>query len=222
MEDGEDTLYIHYTFDFSLCRLIDNLIVPSTCKVKAEVDILDENLVELAMRKINYWLDSVVSGCIAVAANNSIAFQMLLDENSTPRLQNPMMICPDEPTDSNLCVLLQSKLQALAGGAFAVGVIELSSDNAEGLGFTYVGDSEDILPKMSEWINGPTWFDVPWWERDDASTFDTIAPEGSDLSEKPVWAYDLGFVARDMMPQEAIVLKADFQPRIIDAGDSDK
>ena len=224
MDDIEDTtLYIHYTFTFSLCRLVENMLVPSTFKVKAEVDILDDSLVELAMRKINYWLDNIASGSIAVAANNAIGFQMLLDENSTPRLQNPMMICPDEPTDNNLCVLLQSKLQALGAGAFAVGMIELTSDNAEGLVFTYVGDSEDLLPGMSEWIAGPTWFDRPWWERDDASTFDTVAQEGADLSIKPVWAYDLAaVVARDMMPQEAIMLKADFQPRIIDGDDGEK
>lgn len=219
MDDDSDTLYIHYTFKFSLCRLVDNLLVPSNFKCKAEVDIVDEDLIELAIRKINYWLENIVSASIAVAANNAIGFQMLLDENSTPRLQNPMMICPDEPTDNNLCVLLQSKLQALAGGAFAVGMIELTSDNAEGLMFTYVGDSEDMLPSMEDWIAGPTWFSRPWWERDDASTFDTVAPEDADLTKTPVWAYDLGFVARDMMPQDAIVLKGDFSPRIIDGID---
>lgn len=146
---------------------------------------------------------------------------MLLDDNSTPRLQNPMMICPDEPTDNNLCVLLQSKLQALAAGAFAVGMIELSSDNSAGLVFTYVGDSEDILPSMSQWMSGRTWFDRPWWERDDASTFDTLAADDADLTIKPLWAYDLGFVARDLMPQDAIILNGDFSPRIIDDGDGD-
>jgi hypothetical protein len=221
--DDEDTLYIHYTLNFSLCRLVENLLVPSVFKVKAEVDILDESGVELAMRKITYWLETVVSSSIAVAANNAIGFQMLLDESSTPRLQNPMMICPDEPTDNHLCVLLQSKLQSLANGAFAVGMIELSSDNAEGLVFTYVGDSEDVLPGMDQWLAGPTWFEKPWWERDDASTFDTLAPDGADLTKKPIWAYDIAaMVARDMMPQEAIMLKADFMPRIIDGDDADK
>lgn len=221
--DDDSTLFIHYTFDFSLCRLVENMLVPSNFKVKAEVDILDESLVELAMRKINYWLETVVEASIAVAANNAIGFQMLLDENNSPRLLNPMMVCPDEPTDNNLCVLLQSKLQALAGGAFAVGMIELSSDNSQGLVFTYIGDSDDLLPGMSDWISGPTWFDRPWWERDDASTFDTVAQEGADLTTKPVWAYDIAAVVqRDMMPQEAIVLKADFQPRIIDGDDGEK
>lgn len=214
--DDDDILYIHYTFKFSLCRLVEKMLVPSYLKVKVEVDILEEDLVDIALRKINYWLENIASASIAVAANNATGFEMLLNENSTPLLDNPLMICPEEPTDSNLCILLQAKLQALASGAFAVGMVELTSDNADGLIVTYVGDSDDELPHMSDWISGPTWFDTPWWGRDDASTFDTVATEGSDLSIKPAWAYDLDFLARDLMPQEAIILNGNFKPRIID------
>jgi hypothetical protein len=96
-------------------------------------------------------------------------------------------------------------------------MIEVSSDNTDDLVFTFVGMSEDHLPTMGEWISGPTWFDTPWWDRDDASIFDTLAGEDTDLSVKPEWAYDITkFVEREMMPREAIALKADFVPRIID------
>jgi hypothetical protein len=223
MDENDETLFIHYTFTFSMCRLVENMLVPSTFKVKAEVNILDESLVEVAIKKINYWLEQVVQSSIAVAADNAIGFDMLLDQGSTPRLQNPLMICPDEPTDSSLCVLMQSKLQALAAGAFVVGMVELKSDNAEGLVFTFVGDCEELLPDMGDWISGPTWFDKPWWARDDASTFDTVAQDGADLTIVPVWAYDItAMVSRSLMPQEAILLKANFEPRIIDGKDGDE
>ncbi len=216
MDYDDETLYIHYTFSVSLCRLIDNLLVPSKLTVKAEVDIVDEDRVELALLKINYWLERLVSGCVVLGATNPIGFQMMLDDEAkTPRLRNPLMITPDEPTDDHLCIIFQSKLQALAGQAFAVGTIELTSDNAEGLTFTYVGDGEDMLPTMEEWIDGDTWFDQPWWMRDDGSMFDTMAPEGADLNEIPAWAVDLNFLARADMSNEAIVLKGDFQPRIV-------
>jgi len=209
------TLFINYAFNFSVCRLVDNLLFPSVFQVRAEVDIIDESRVELALRKINYWLSEYVTQAIVIPAN-SLGLSLVLNDDNTPRLQNQLMITPDEPTDDHMCMLLQSKLQALAAGAFAVGMVEVTSDNADGFTFTFTGDSEDELPSMSEWITGPTWFKEPWWLRDDASMIDTVAPPDADLSAIPVWATDLNFLDRGSSPQEAIVLKTDFSPRIID------
>jgi hypothetical protein len=213
MED-ESTLYIHYNFKFSMCRLLDDMLIPSTISVKAEVDIIDDALVTLAFRKIEYWLTNIVGASLAISAGNAVGFDLALDSDNVPRLRNHLMITPDEPSDDHLCLLLQSKLQALAAGAFAVGTIELSSDTAEGLVFTYVGDCEEDLPDMEGWIDGPTWFDRPWWMRDDGTVFDTLAPEDADLSEKPNWAIDLGFLANDA-PREAVIIKGNFRPQII-------
>ncbi len=215
MSDLESNVFIHYSFEFSMCRLLDALLLPSTIRVKAEVNIINDEAVDLALRKINYWLDNYVSGSIAVPAND-IGLSLVLDEKSSPRLLNQLIITPEIPSDDHLCLLFQSKLQALAAGAFAVGMVEITSDNADGLTFTYVGDSEEWLPTMDEWITGPTWFADPWWLRDDASTFDTMAPPDADLNIKPSWATDLNFLAKDSMPQEdAIILKGDFRPKII-------
>ena len=219
MIDDERTLFINYSFTFSVCRLVDTLLFPSTFNVRAEVDIIDDTKVELALRKINYWLQEYVMGSIVIPANSLGLSLVLNDDSNTPRLQNHLMITPEDPTDDHLCLLLQSKLQALASGAFAVGMVEITSDNAEGLTFTYTGDSEEILPPMDEWISGPTWFKEPWWLRDDSSTFDTVAPPDADLTVAPHWATDLNFLDRGIGPQEAIILKGDFSPRIIEDGD---
>ncbi len=220
-EDIENSLFIHYNFDFSICRLVDTVLLPSTIRVKAEISIMDENIVDLALRKINYWLDEYVNGAIAVPASD-LALSLVLNDKSSPRLQNHLIITPDNPTDEHLCLLLQAKLQALGAGAFAVGMIEITSDNADGLTFTYLGNSEELLPTMEEWVPGPTWFSVPWWLRDDSSTFDTMAPAGTDLSVMPPWATDLSFLAREFVPREAIVLKGNFVPRIIEDTDKDE
>lgn len=214
------SVYIHYSFEFTMCRLLDALLLPSTIRVKADVNIIDEELVELALRKINYWLDEYVTAAIAIPATD-LGLSLVLNENNAPRLQNHLMITPDHPTDEHLCLLFQSKLQALAAGAFAVGMVEITSDNGDGLTFTYIGDSEDMLPTMSEWITGPTWFDEPWWLRDDASTFDTVAQPDADLNVKPAWAVDLSFLAREMAPQEAIIMTGNFSPRIIEDPEDD-
>ncbi len=209
-----DTVFIHYTFKVSINRLVETLLVPSTLNVKCEVEIIDGEKLDLALRKIEYWMDYYVDHAIVVCAGNTTGFQMILDDKNTPRLQNSIMVTPDEPTDDHLAMIFQSKLQALAAGSLALGAITVSSDDSAGLVYTYVGDSEEELPPMDHWINGPTWFDVPWWMRDDASMIDTQAPEGADLNEIPNWAHSLDFLDRVGSNPEAIII--DFEPIIID------
>lgn len=215
----DDTTHISYTFGTSLVRIIDTVLIPSKLNVEVELEFLDEEMVELALRKIEYWLDNFVSKSIVFSAMNMSAIDMVLDENRAPRVQNFLMITPDEPTDDHLAMIFQSKLQALADGALAIGMIKISSDNSAGLSFTYVGDSEEELPSMEEWIRGDNWFREPWWCRNDASMIDTIAPEGSDLTEIPAWALSLDFLGQEVARPEAIIINADFEPTIIDDDD---
>jgi len=214
----ENTIFIRYAFKFSICRLLDNVLVPSNISVTAEINIIDDDHVESMLRKINYWIDEYVMGSIAIPATE-LGLSLVLNEKNTPRLQNHLMITPGIPTDEHLCILFQSKLDALAAGAFKIGMIEVTSDNSEGLIFSFIGNHEEVLPTMEEWIVGQTWFDLPWWERDDSSTIDTLAPPDSDLSVKPAWAVDLSFITRQNDMSEAIIMRGDFQPRIVDKKD---
>jgi hypothetical protein len=196
------------------------MLWPSNITLKAEINIIDDDLVEIALRKINYWLEEFVRGSVIVPAND-LGLSLILSDDGTPRIENTIIITPDTPTDDHVCILMQSKLQALASGAFTIGCIEITSDNAEGFTITCLGDNCDQLPEMDEWISGPTWFSLPWWARDDASTVDSIAPPDADLSTPPAWAVDLSFLARDTPPQEAIIMKGDFAPRIVGNDDTD-
>ena len=214
--DIEDDLFIHYTFTVTLPRIIDSLLLASTFTVKVEVEMLEEDQANIALRKIDYWLKYYVSGSIAISAANPGGFRMLLDENNSPRLENRLMVLPDEPTDDHLAMIFQSKLQAIADGAFAVGSVQISSEDAAGLAFTYVGDSEEELPTMEQWCGGPTWFDRPWWARSDVSTIDTLAPEGTDLSIRPSWAQTLDFLENESNNPDAVIIRADFEPKIIE------
>lgn len=213
---SEDT-HVHYTFKTSMVRLIQGHLLPSFFAVKVEVEFMEPTQIPLALRKIEYWLDNYMSRAVAFASDDEVGYQMFLDDKKAPRLYNYLMITPDDPTDEHLAMILQSKLQALSGGAMAVGMIELTSDeNAEGFTFTFLGDGEAELPAMEEWITGPNWFTAPWWCRDDASMIDTIAPEGSDLNDIPGWAVDLNYLGQDIIQPEAVIIKADFNPTIVD------
>jgi hypothetical protein len=212
---SEDT-HVHYTFHASLVRLIQGHLLPSFFTVKAEIEFMEPAYVPLALQKIEYWLDNFMSRAVAFCASDETAYAMFLDDKKAPRLQNYLMITPDDPTDEHIAMILQAKLQALSGGAMAVGMIELSSDDSAGFTFTYLGDGEDELPLMDEWIEGPNWFKEPWWCRDDASMIDTIAPDGADLTQIPAWAVNLDFLANEVVQPEAVIIKADFEPKIVD------
>lgn len=214
----EDAIFVNYSFSVSVCRLIDMELWPTNIQVKAEINVIDEDLIEVALRKINYWLEEFLRGAVIVPAND-LGLSLILDDDNSPRIHNTIVLTPEMPTDDHLCFLLQSKLQALAGSAFSIPSMEFTSDNSDGFTVTYVGDGRNRLPDMEDWITGPTWFTEPWWDRADTSTFDTQAGPDADLSVIPAWARDLSFLEYDNPQQEAVILMGDFKPRIIENPD---
>lgn len=230
MEDDEENgLIIDFEYDVKLIRLINNTFVSSTLMIRAELIPLVEkpnhDEFDISLSKCKFWLDTVFSKSIAMFRGNEVGIKMLFDENGTNKCSNYVMLTPFEPTDDHIACLLQSKLSALAGNEFTFGSIRIKSDSASGLIFRFVGDSDDFLPDMKEWIGERTYFDEPWWNRDDISTLDVIPSEDADLSVKPSWASNLDFltnVMRGDKPSSDVVVRPDFKPRIIKGGDDEK
>lgn len=198
-DDGDDELpdlLIDFKYQFTTIRLSDQF-VPSTITIKAELlSINDDGMddFDLAITKVRFWLDTIVSRAVIFTRGNTVALDMLLNEEGRNRSNNVLMLTPSTPTDDHLAVLLQAKLSALAGPNLSFGSVEISSNNAEGMTFTFVGSHETVLPSMEEWIGVHSYFDKPWWNRNDASTIDVIPGVDADLSIKPVWAYSLDFL----------------------------
>jgi hypothetical protein len=214
----ESETFVDYSFDLSLCRLVGKQLLPSKMTLKLGIEILaeEDEDIKFALDKMKYWMDNYVSRAVAVSAMNSEGFQMLLDEENKPRLENPLLVTPCEPTDHHLMFVFQSKITALSDGALEVVRIEITSSDAQGLAFTYIGDGEGQLPDMEEWIPGPNWFTQPWWSRDDISMIDTVAPEGADLTARPSWAATLDFLRPEAPEHAAIVINGDWEPKIIE------
>ena len=224
MDDEQEMLpdfFTHFTFSIKITRIIENLLFPSSLKVKMEfiaMDEADEDDIDQAFTKIKYWLDNIVNKSVVFCHDNDVAIEMFIDtEKNSSRIGNILMITPDEPDDQHLAAIFQSKLQALCGDTLTFGIVEVKSDNQLGVSFTFVGDSSAVLPKMDEWIGDYSYFDKPWWERDDGSTIDTIPPEGADLSVKPQWAFSLDFLEKDKK-QTGVVVRPQFKPTVIDGG----
>jgi hypothetical protein len=221
-EDIEDiNLIIDLEYDIKLVRLIGNTFVSSNINIQAEViphSDLDQEDFEIALSKCRFWLETIASRCVVFFRDNELALEMLIDENGKNRCSNYIMLTPFEPTDDHLAGLMQSKLTALANKTMTFGSVRIKSDNANGLVFRFVGDADDFLPPMSEWIGEYSYFDKPWWNRDDASTLDVVPPPDTDLTVLPSWAFKLDFLEQAIRAPQDVIVRPDFKPKIIKGG----
>lgn len=220
MNDEEPGIMIEFEHSFSFVRILDDMILPTTIKFTAEMYPLNKSVsdddFEFILMKAKFLLDTIIGRCVALSRDNEIALKILLDENGKNISSNNIMLCPYEPTDETLAILLQSKLKALGNNIIDFGDLKLKSSNYENITFKFIGDSAEILPSIDEWIGERRYFDDPWWDRDDSSLMDVIPPEDTNLDEKPSWAYSLNFLKDVFKPQKDIVIRPDFKLSVID------
>lgn len=223
----DEPLLIDFECRLVTTRIIGSSLLPTRLRLRASVlpgrsDDADQGVdqgVDLAVAKIRFWFDAVVARAVALACDNESAHAMLFDPHGGNRCSNPIMLCPEEPTDAHLAALFLCKMNALAGAVMQFSTVELKSDDMNGLVFTCLSDAVE-LPEIAAWVGEPRYFDQPWWHRDDASTLDVSPPAGADLSHKPAWAYKLSFLNQAFAPPapEQIILRPKFTPTIIDGG----
>jgi len=228
MDDDDDDIpaeiYTHFVFDIKIVRVMENVLIPSTLKFRMEfipMETSEDHEIDRAFTKMRWWLDNIVNKAIVFSHENSAAITMFIDEEvGHTRVGNVLMVTPEDPDDQHLAALFQAKMQALSGNCMAFGPVEVKSDNQLGLQFTFVGDSSAVLPKMSEWITGRSFFDKPWWDRDDGSTLDVIPPDDDDLSVKPAWAFSFDFLdqPRKTTLTSGKIVRPEFRPTVIDGG----
>lgn len=227
-DDDEDddipSMFSFFEFQLKLIRVLDDTLVPSTIKFKAEfIATASENSeLDFAFRKIDFWLTNIADHSVVFGHDNEEAIAMFINEaEGKRRVGNVMMLTPTDPDDQHLAAVLQAKLQALSGQSIGWGPIEIASDNDMGFKFTFVGDSTAVLPKMKDWVGAHTYFDQPWWDRDDGSTLDILPPEDADLSVKPEWAISLDFLKEPEVPSALTggkIVRPEFRPKVIDGG----
>lgn len=224
-DDGDTDVLIDFEHEVTTVRLVDNMLLPSRLKIRCEVYPSKDpkrNDFDFAFNKIRFWLDTVVARAVVFGRSNDNAAEIMLDDHGRNRTANPLMLCPDEPTDDHFAMLLQAKMTALSAGAMEFGSVEVRSDNVSGLIFTYIGHHSESLPDVDDWIGERTYFDLPWWERDDASTMDVVPGEDSDLSVPPPWAYSLDFLRQPVHTgEDQVIVRPDFTPTVIDGGKGD-
>lgn len=233
IEDIDDipAILVKFSLNFTSIRVFDNTIYPCEMSLKSDVlyleddDAVDDYALKLALMKVHFFFDEIVSRGIMWGADNEWAANTFITDDGKNVANNIPIITPFEPSDEHLAAVFQSKMNALAGGHLAFETVELSSKDAGGLSFMFVGDSGLILPTMEEWIGKHSYFDEPWWMRNDASTMDVIPDDDADLTIKPAFAYSLDFLGESLKPTEitnAKIIRPDFKPTVIKGGKKDK
>lgn len=220
--------FMTFAMEVTLIRMIGNTLVPTCIQIGASIERGEgegqgDYELELGIAKCRYWFENVVSKTIVFHKENDVAIDMFTEADTRlARVTNMFMITPDEPRDEMLATLFQSKMNALAKGAFNVVAINVESDNLNGLSFTLAGDHAIFLPQtMEEWLGGPSFFDVPWWMRDDRSTLDVYLMDEADRRNPPAWAASLDFLDKRTKTADEVIIRPDFNPQIIKGGKDD-
>lgn len=222
-EDDFPTMEMVYKFKLKIVRVINNGFFASNLKIKAEL-FFNDGKINNIIEKISFWFSRIVAKSIVISGENSILFDALEKTN----VRNNIMMTHVDPTDDILAILFQSKMNAIADGDAYFGDVTVTSDDSGGVSFTYSGDSEEDLPTMKEWIGDRSYFEDPWWARNDATTYDIKPDEDADITIVPDWVLTFDFMDDDddeiEINEDAVEIKNQkiirpiFTPKVIDGG----
>lgn len=203
---------VKYTQHFKAIRVIDTELFPVWLTVSGELlgnTSIDSPEFKLGISKLDFWFRQLVDNSIMFSCENNWAIDFMLEQSG-----NLPLITPFEPTDDVLATLFNCKCNALANDAFSVGFFEVEDEHSS-ISFTYADDQLPDLPTIESWFGGTkTFYDKPWWHRNDSSTFDILPAEDDDLSEKPDCFFSLDFL-KDSYQGPAEIIKPSFKPTVI-------
>ena len=168
---------VKYTQKISAIRVLDTELFPVWLTVSGELVgsvPLDSLEFRLGIAKIDFWFTNLVHNSFMFSLENEWALDL------EPPINIPL-VSPYEPTDDVLATLFSCKCNALAAGAFEISFFAVENDNSS-MSFTY---ADDELPDLPTFDDCRTYYEHPWWHRDDSSTFDILPDEDDDVNNPP-------------------------------------
>lgn len=233
MDEYFPEFIVKLNLEFSAIRVVKNRLEPTTWTLAVELLYDDESpdetadqaeatdlAIKVTIAKIKYWLEHVVTNSVIFAYDNEWAALNFFDEDGICTIANNTMVLPKEPSDDTISEILQAKFNAFGGDSLGFGIVELTSTNKNNLSYMFTGSGSDNLPTMEEWIGDLAFHQEPWWNRDDASTTDSVPEDEEALANPPV-VPSLDFVRSAILMQSgksATVLKPSFRPQVISGG----
>jgi hypothetical protein len=198
-----------YEKSLSVIRLIETNFTPDTLKIQVNFGAIvgtDHEMVRKRLKAINTWIEEYLDQSIIYNAFTDVNTEMIED------LDNHVVLCPDEPYDYLLGMLIYSKILAFVGTDIEVNSVIFSSQHH---GFSQVisGDLNNILPNMKDWVGARAFHSTPWWNRTDSSTFDIIPEPHEDIRNGPEVGIEL--VSSEEKSEKIEEKKPKWTPRII-------
>jgi hypothetical protein len=131
------------------------------------------------------WIDQYLDCSVAYNIHTDMDTEVL------ESISNHIMMCPEEPHDYLLALLIHAKLQAFGGQNIAILSTNIECDTADGIGQIVSGSTDTVLPPIEEWIGSRHFHKAPWWSRTDSSMTDIRPEPNEDLSKIPKLGEDL-------------------------------
>lgn len=222
--DLEAGVFLRYKFTVNFVRVITSYMSPAKATFVCDI-VLDDEVsqfdlnVRNAFDRIKGWI-SMKENVLIYSKDNPLGkmLESYKDEDGDT-IHNERMILPYEPVDDMIALAFLRKLNAIGSGFVAVGSITMTSSDSEGMEVMAFGENGDYFPVMETWMGERTYFSRPWWDRNDASSIDTVPPEGADLNSAPDYAISLTDTIA-IPEQETKIIRPEFKPRVI-KGDLD-
>ena len=203
---------INYSTGFTGIRVIGKTVFATKWTISSEVIVTEDvsgEEINISFNKLDYFFNTV-STSIFFCIDNKWA------EKAFRQTNNNLVVCPTEPSDENLVLMFQCKMNALSEGGVHLGSVKLLSDTSGGLEFIFHGDGREWLPPADEWLGDVRYFPVSWWMRNDLTTRDERVRCKGKMDLLPPWY--AGFDVYDEVPKKkkAEVLRPIFKPVVID------
>lgn len=203
---------IKYIQHFKAIRIIEREMFPVWLSVTGELlgnTPIDSPEFKLGIAKLDFFFGHLANKSIMFACDNEWAVEFMLEEAS-----NLPLITPYDPTDDVLATLFVCKCNALADGAFEVAFVGVEDEHSS-ITYTYADDELPDLPTIEDWFGGKrAYYNQPWWNRNDSSTFDVLPPDDADLNEKPEFFFSLDFL-KEQFQGPAEIIRPNFKPEVI-------
>jgi len=217
----DEDLFITFNYEAEGIKVINSHFIPTTWTFNSEILMPTENFdkgkFQYAFEKCLFWLDNFFSDSIFFGKENTWAYNAFL-LNGFP-IGNNVVITPDDPDDHLIAMLVQSKINAIADGGFILANMDVKASPGENMAFHYIGNAFNSLPDITTWVDKKYPHKLPWWGRNDTSTYDIIY----DIDKIDEWPdFKSGFDLIDQQfeslleKQSAKIIKKNFKPTLKD------
>lgn len=218
---------------FKAIKVMGDKLLPVSINMKADLsyngDEDSDSDATVSLTKIKLWVDTYLDNSVLVSIMNEWGLMTFFDEHGFPSTSsNPILFPSELVTDDMLAQLISRKLNAIGGEPITVGSVEIETENTF-LSFIYTNEIEFDMPTMENWVGEVSYHSVPWWDRNDASSFDIFPSDDEDeeplqFEGDPLEKYDLSFVKNELIKttgSSASIIRPNFKPTVIEGGKDD-